>query len=100
MQIETLNENYTNKKISMHYPALEVLEIDQALPVILPSIESGNLPLIGTMNGVTRQLATIDSSALNISKLLAISKLVYHTELGHTEVIATIEDIFTIGVGL
>lgn len=84
----------------MQYPALEVLDIDQALPIILPSIESGTLPLIGTLNGVTRQLATIDGSALNISKLLAISRLVYHDKPGHTESITTIEDVFTIGVGV
>ncbi len=100
MNIEPLNETYANTKIQMSYPCIEIINIDQALPVILSALESGKLPLIGTYKGVMRQLALIDVSALNLSKLLAISPLRYHETSALSKDIADINDIFEIGVGM
>ena len=77
MEIQSLNQNVTNDRISMPYPHIRVLEPSNALALMVPSLPKGDLPVICEYDGTTRQIASIRKSALVISKLRKISNMEY-----------------------
>lgn len=59
----------------MPYPHLRLLEPSDAVALVLPSMEKGDLPVICEYEGITRKLGNIRYSALAIATLVKISKL-------------------------
>lgn len=76
--IQSLNPDLTNDKISMPYPNVRILEPTDAIALVLPCLEVGDLSVLCEINGTTRKLASIRNSATVISKLLRVTKLVYN----------------------
>lgn len=97
---EVLNATFANKKVDKPYPNLEVVTIGVALPVVLPLLQQGDLPVIGTYQGVERMLGSIDPEATNIFKLLKATKLIYNKSASEHYEINEASDIFEAGVGL
>ncbi len=76
-EIQSLNSNIANKKIKMPYPHLKVLDVSDALALIVPSLDKGDLPIICEFEGVTRQIGLVRNSALVINKLNRITRVLY-----------------------
>ena len=77
LEIRSLNPEITNERISMPYPHIKVLEPSDAIALVLPSLDKGDLPVLCEYNGTCRQIGSIRKSALVIEQLHRISKLMY-----------------------
>lgn len=76
-EIQSLDRNITNKKISMPYPHIKVTDVSDVLALVIPSLDKGDLPIICEFEGVTRQVGSIRKSAVVIKHLMDISGVVY-----------------------
>lgn len=76
-QIQSLNADLTNDHISMPYPHLMMIEPNDAVALVLQSLPAGDLPVLCTYKGSTRQLTKIRRSAIPIYHLSKIVKLKY-----------------------
>lgn len=63
-------EELVNKKTSAEYPSLLVSTPNETLPVVVRSLEKGDMQLIVELNGVRKVVCRISPSAYNIDKLL------------------------------
>ena len=77
MEIPTLSPNLSNDRVSRVYPYVEVLDPSDALALVLPSLEKGDLPVLCTYQGDTRRLRKIAKSALTLNKLRKVTRVVY-----------------------
>ena len=82
LEIQSLNKDITNERISMPYPHLVLLEPSDAVALMVPELPTGDLPIICEFNGTCRQIGSIRKSALVISDLRKISALKYVKEPG------------------
>ena len=76
-QIQSLNADLTNEHIKMPYPHLMMQNPNDAVALVLTSLPTGDLPVICTYKGSTRQLIKIKRSALSILPLSKVVNLVY-----------------------
>ena len=67
-----------NKSISRPYPNLVIKDLNKCLPVIVSSLKEGDLSLLCTFKGVTKEIKKISNSAININYLLSITDLEFH----------------------
>lgn len=91
-----LSRTFTNQHINRPIPNLQVLLVGDALACMLPSLEKGDLPVIGEYAGTWRKLGSIKRSALVIAELLKISNLRYERSVNECIDIKTNEDIMEI----
>lgn len=76
-KIQSLDRNISNTKISMPYPHLRIIDVSDAIALVIPSLDKGDLPVICEFDGVTRQVGSIRKSALVIKQLSRITRLSY-----------------------
>lgn len=76
-QIQSLNADLTNEHISMPYPHLMMSNPNDAVALVLTSLPTGDLPVLCTYKGSTRQLTKIRRSALTILPLSKVVSLDY-----------------------
>lgn len=100
MLISELDENFAAKRTARKYPYLELVNVTDVLPVILPLLREGDCPLHATFEGVERKLSNVLLSAIEIQRLLVVSELVYHKSATERVSIKSVSDVFTNGVGL
>ena len=91
-----LSSDLTNDRISMPYPHLEILEPSDALAIVLPQLDGGELPVLCTIGESTRRLVSIRRSAIVIRDLLSITALRYHKDAEHRIDLNTVEDIMEV----
>ena len=96
MEIQSLNPNITNDRISMPYPHLKLLDPSDAIALILPSLKDGELPVICEYNGTVRQLAKVKKSALVLNTLLKVSGLVYAKDVNTNLKITSTSEIMEV----
>lgn len=92
----TLSSDIANDRIAKPFPHLEILEPSDALAIVLPSIDGGELPVLCTMNGSTRRLVSIRKSAIVIKDLLAVTALRFHKDESTVLDLNTPEDIMEV----
>ncbi len=63
-------EELTSRKTEETFPNILVLHPNDTLPVIIRSLEEGDMQLIVEFKGKRKCVARISRSALNVSKLL------------------------------
>lgn len=100
MLITELDENFAAQRTTRKYPYLELTNVTDVLPVVLPLLREGDCPLHATFEGVERKLCNILLSAIEIQRLLIVSELVYHKSATDCISIKSVSDVFTNGVGL
>lgn len=74
-RIQSLNPNISSDRIKMPYPHLKLLEPSDAVALVMPSLDTGDLPVLCEFEGITRKLGSIRYSALVLATLVKISKL-------------------------
>jgi len=75
--LSSIDENIATPRTKLTYPYIRILDASDTLALIIPALEKGELPIIMTYKGVTRQLGTVTKSALELRKLLPITRLEY-----------------------
>lgn len=73
--IQSLNRDITNERVSMPYPHLRVLNPNDAIALMLPELPEGDLPVLCDFNGTCRQIGSIRKSAIVINDLRKITGL-------------------------
>ena len=73
--IQSLNPNIANDRIEMPYPHVEVLTPSNAVALVVPSLTTGDLPVICKYDGTTRRIGSIARSALVLSSLRKVTRL-------------------------
>ena len=95
-QIQSLNRELTNDKISMPYPHVVISNPSDPVALVLSSLPKGDLPIICTINNSTRMIGSIRNSAICLKHLLSVSPLVYCKAKGDTSELKTVTDILEV----
>lgn len=77
MEIQSLNKDITNERVSMPFPHVMLLEPSDAVALVLPELPKGELPVLCEYNGTCRQIGSIRKSALVLNQLSKISRIEY-----------------------
>lgn len=96
--VKSINEDYATPRSNLSYPYLRILDISDALALIVPSLPAGKLQLVMTYKGVTRVVGQISSSALCIAKLIKLSRLEFVRDKNDVTLLTTGKDILELGV--
>lgn len=75
--IHEIDEDIATPHTKRRYPFIRLLDANDALALIVPSLPPGELPIVMTYKGSTRQLGTVEKSALALCKLLPITRIEY-----------------------
>lgn len=94
--IQSLNADLTNDHISMPYPHLMMIEPSDAVALVLQSLPTGDLPVLCTYKGSTRQLTKIKRSAIPIFHLSKVVKLKYVASADKSVPLKSSEDILEV----
>lgn len=81
-----------DRPISTPFPHLVINDLNTCIPIVVSALESGNLPLVGTLNGKTKIVKRISESAYNALKLLQVTKLTWVASEADRVPINNIED--------
>lgn len=63
-------DDFKKNKVIRGYPYIELSAFNETLPLVLSSLESGDMQLQATHKGVTKIVGSISRSAYNIDRLL------------------------------
>lgn len=96
IKIQPLNRDLASERVSMVYPYLKVLDPSDAVALVLPGLDKGDLPVLCTYNGKTRKLASISDSAIMIDRLRRVSRIAYVTAEGQEMELKTVYDIMEV----
>lgn len=77
MEIQSLNRDITNERISKPYPHVLVLDPSDAIALILPELPEGDLAVLCNFNGTCRQIGSIRKSPLVLNTLRRITGIDY-----------------------
>lgn len=76
--VRSLDRNIANEHITMPYPNVTVLNVTEALPLIVPSLPEGDLAVLCEYNGTCRKIGSICNSPRVLYTLSKVSELVYY----------------------
>lgn len=76
---QVVDEFVTNKRGSLKFPLLFIVDASDALPVVAPSLTEGDLPLVFSYKGKLAQLKEISRTPENLQILTSIFQLVLYT---------------------
>lgn len=96
LEFDTLDENSALVRTELVYPYLMVDEPSDAVALIVPCLEEGDLPVLCKLDDTVYHVANISSSALVLHKLLRISKLTYNKSATERVPIVKPQDIMNI----
>lgn len=91
--IQSLNPNIANDRIEMPYPHVEVLTPSNAVALVVPSLTTGDLPVICKYDGTTRRIGSIARSALVLSSLRKVTRLKFAKSTNEVMELNNTEDI-------
>lgn len=63
-------EAFASQRVSAVYPCFEIVSFNDTLPLVISSLEKGDIPLVAVHEGKKKIACRISSTAFNISKLL------------------------------
>lgn len=91
---EKMNVNdFSKRTTEVRYPFLKILTPNATVPLIVSVLEEGEVPLLLTLNGVSKVIKRISKSAYNIDKMLrTCGSLEYHRGEGDVVLINDIVD--------
>lgn len=94
MQSITLDvDAFSQRKSSMVYPNFELSEINDTLPVVVQSLEKGEVPLLAHHQGQCRIVMKISLAAANVSKLIRTQgMLIYNADEQHSSELYSVRD--------
>lgn len=86
-------DKFSSNSIKREYPYLELTSFNETLPLVIESLEQGDMQVLATHKGITKVICKISKSAYNIDKLLRTGqKLQVHTSEGEYKQIQNIID--------
>lgn len=83
----------TERRTEQAFPNLLIVNPNDTVPVVVKSLEEGDMQLIVEFKGVRKVVAKVSSSAYNIDKLLrCVGEITYQVSESVALPISTIED--------
>lgn len=95
-EIQSLNPDIANNRISMPYPHVELLEPSDSVALVLSGLPKGDLPVICSYKGKQRKIASVLKSAVVLSTLLRVSALNYNSSETETRSLSNNIDIMEV----
>ena len=80
MAVELDVKSFSQRKVPLAYPNIELGEIDVTSAIVIELLEQGEIPIIGEYSGDKRILKRISASAYNIEKLLRVHPLIRYRQ--------------------
>lgn len=72
-------EQLTDRKAGMKFPNVLITTPNDTLPVVVRTLEEGDMQLVVEFNGKRKSVANMSQSAVNIDRLIrCVGKLSYH----------------------
>lgn len=68
----------TSKSDSLTYPYLEIMEMSNCIPLVVRALETGEIPLVGSLGETTKIVKKITLKSIEINKLLRVTNLKFH----------------------
>ena len=96
IDIPVLSRDFTNERIKMPFPHIRLLDPSDAVALVLPSLDKGDLPVLCSVGGVTKQIGAIRRSAKVISALMHVTDIEYISSPGNSAKICTTQDAINI----
>lgn len=85
--------SFGKSKVLLDYPCIEIVELNDTLPLVADALEAGNIKLLADHKGTKKLVGSISSSAYNISKLIRTGqKLIYHKSIQEVFELKDIKD--------
>lgn len=89
MKIEELVE----RKVGINFPAIQIITPNDTVPLIVTTLEKGDMQVILEYNGKRKVICSISQSALSVNQLLrTVGSLKYLKSENETIIISSIED--------
>lgn len=89
MKIEELVE----RKVGINFPAIQIITPNDTIPLIVTTLEKGDMQVILEYNGKRKVICSISQSALSVNQLLrTVGSLKYLKSENETIIISSIED--------
>lgn len=86
-------QELTQRKTSASYPNVLIPTLTVAIPVVIRTLEKGDMQLVVQHDGKEKVVTTMSPSALNIDKLLrTTSSLVYRKSESESIELNTVQD--------
>ncbi len=74
-------DKFKNSRVQREYPYVELTSFNETLPLVIESLEQGDMQIQATHKGVTKVVCKISKSAYNIDKLLRTGQsLILHRD--------------------
>lgn len=70
-------DNLRNKHVEINPPYFVINDLNNCVPIVVSSLEDGEIPLVGTHKGVTKVVKYISPSAFNVDWLTRVTTLTY-----------------------
>ena len=87
-----------SRTIDRPYPNFHISKLNNTVPIVISSLEEGDVPLLGTLNGTTKILKRISNSAININRLLRVTEVEYHKDANNFRNMKSIEDYMEVAL--
>lgn len=85
-------ESLRSRSTTIPYPHIKIEDLNKWVPVVVSSLEKGDVPLLGTFKGVTKIVSYVSKSAVNFSKLLRVTSLsIALSETESTEITSVLD---------
>ena len=75
--LQEIDEDISTPRSVLNYPYIYLSEAKEVLGLIIPLLQPGELQLILTMNGSTREVGTVEKSVLELHKLVRVCRFDY-----------------------
>ena len=86
-------EEMVERRTDAVYPMVEIINPNDTVPLIVTTLEKGDMQVIVTFNGKRKKMCSITPSALNISQLLrTVGSITYHKSAEESVYVKSIED--------
>lgn len=81
-----------SRKTTTPYPHVKITDLNKCVPIVITALEEGDIPVLATLNGVTKVVKSISLSAFNFQKLLRVTSIEYCKSRTEVKRIKTIKD--------
>lgn len=86
-------DQFGKQRSKLDYPYLEILEVNDVLPLVVGALEKGDMQVIAKHNGVNKIIGRISLSAYNIDKLIRTKQVLrLHITEEDNAIITCIQD--------
>lgn len=81
-----------SREVEVSYPHIKINDFNKCIPLMISCLDDGNIPVLASLNGVTKIIKNMSNSAINFSKLLRVTDVTLYVSNNDSFVIKSIFD--------